>query len=96
MALTTLPICSGLVHSEYADLKENLCSLDFYKPIFPNDFSPEDRFKCRTWMANLALPYPTYLSYIWKIPYGPVDQAAVSQVIANFSKQQVTYSTRAM
>lgn len=47
-SLTTLPICSGLVHSDYADLEENLRSLDFYKPFFLNDFSPADRFKRRT------------------------------------------------
>ena len=28
-SLATLPVCSGLVHSDYADLEENLRSLDF-------------------------------------------------------------------
>ena len=106
--LTTLPICSGLIHSDYADLEESLRSLDFYKPLFLNDYSKADRFKCRSWMVFLALPYPTYLyhyaygnnlgtlAYIWKIPYGPVDQIAISHVLASLSEQQVTYSTRAM
>ena len=106
--LTNLPICSGLTHSDYADLEEKLHFLDIYKPVFLNDFSPADRFKHRKWMANLALPYPACiyryaygnnlgtLSYIWKIPYGPLDQTAVSQVFANLNRQQVTYSTRAM
>ena len=107
-SLATLPICSDLVHSNYADVEENLRSLDFYKRVFINDFAPTDRFKRRAWMANLALPYPTYmyryaygnnlgtLSCIWKIPSGPVDKTAVSQVFFNLTKQQVTYSTGAM
>ena len=107
-SLTTLPVCSGLVHSDYADLEKNLRSLAFCKPVFLNDYSPADRFKRRSWLASLALPYPTCLyryaygnnlgtlSYTWKIPYGPLDQTAISCVFANLSKQQVTYSTRAM
>ena len=83
-------------------------SLNFYKPLFLNDYSLADRFKRRSWMVNLASPYPTYLyryaygnnlstlAYIWKIPYGPVDQTAFSCVFASLSEQQVTYSTRAM
>ena len=79
-SLSTLTVCSGLVHSDYADLEENLRSLAYYKPVFLNDYSPADRFKRRSWLANLALPYPTCLyryaygnnlgtlSSIWKIP----------------------------
>ena len=59
-------------------------------------------------MANLASLYPTYLhcyaygnnlgtlAYIWKIPYGPVEQTAISRVFANLSKQQITHSINAM
>lgn len=32
-SLTILPICSCLVHSDYADLEENLHSSDFYIPV---------------------------------------------------------------
>ena len=57
---------------------------------------------------KLTLPYPTCmyrfaygnslgtLTYIWKIPEGPLDQTAVSRVFTHLSDQQSKYSTRAM
>ena len=57
-----------------------------------NEYAPEDRYSRRNWLAKLALPYPTCmycyaygnsmgtLTYIWKIPEGPLDQTAVSRV----------------
>ena len=36
------------------------------------------------------------ITYIWKIPDGPVDQAAVASVFSELTNKQVKYSTRAM
>ena len=107
-SLITLPVTSGPVLSEYGVLEEKLRLLPMYEPIFVNEYAPEDRYSRRNWFAKLALPYPTCmyryaygnnlgtLTYIWKIPEGPLDQTAVSRVFMHLTNQQQKYSTRAM
>ena len=68
----------------------------------------QKRYSRRNWLAKLALPYPTCmyryaygnnlgtLTYIWKIPEGPLDQTAVSREFTHLTDQQQKYSTRAM
>lgn len=107
-SLVTLPATSGPVSAEYAELEEKLRLLPMYEPLFVNDCAPDDLYRRRSWLTKLALPFPTCtyryaygnslgtMTYIWKIPEGPLDQTMVSRVFTSLTDQQQKYSTRAM
>ena len=97
------------VLEEYYTLHQLLLATSFYQPIFLNDLAPRERYDRRKWLSGIQLPFPIMLyrfaygnhlgtlCYAWKIPDDKsVDNAAVSRVYSQLSKEQSTYSTRAM
>ena len=97
------------VLEEYYTLHQLLLATSFYQPIFLNDLAPRERYDRRKWLSGIQLPFPIMLyrfaygnhlgtlCYAWKIPDDKsVDNAAVSRVYSQLSKEQSTYSTRVM
>ena len=97
------------VLEEYYTLHQLLLATSFYQPIFLNDLAPRERYDRRKWLSGIQLPFPIMLyrfaygnhlgtlCYAWKIPDDKsVANAAVSRVYSQLSKEQSTYSTRAM
>ena len=97
------------VLEEYCTLHQLLLATSFYQPIFWNDLAPRECYDRRKWLSGIQLPFPIMLyrfaygnhlgtlCYAWKIPDDKsVDTAAVSRVYSPLSKEQSTYSTRAM
>lgn len=106
--LVCIPCSSGLVPSEYVDLEEKLRLSRQYEPVLVNEFAPQDRIQRRAWLAKLSMPYPLCLyryaygnnlgtlTYVWKIPEGPLEQTAISRVFSHLTSFQQTHSSRAV
>ena len=109
ISLETMPSYDVPVLEEYYTLHQLLLATSFYQPKFLNDLAPRERYDRRKWLSGIQLPFPIMLyrfaygnhlgalCYAWKIPDDKsVDNAAVSRVYSQLSKEQSTYSTRAM
>ncbi len=65
--MITIPASNEPVKSEYTDLSEAMDELPDYRPIFLNDYAPDDRFERRTWISKLELPLNLF---VYRYPYG--------------------------
>ena len=66
------------------------------------------KYARRHWLAKLSLPFSIQvyhyaygnslgtITYVWKVPEGPVDHSAVASIFSELTSMQVKYSTRAM
>ncbi|CAG2219397.1 PIP5K [Mytilus edulis] len=96
------------VKPQYSAMKERLDQLNFYEPVFVNEFSPRDKIDRRYWLEHLSLPFPVKIYthhhgnyfgnfvFIWKIDedlkHGDGDLEAIDVVREGLPM----FSTRAM
>ena len=99
---------SSHTEKEYTKVEDALTTLEYYDPVFLNDFAPENRYTRRHWIDKLSLQFPVMLyryvhgshigtlSFAWKIPEGTNDLNKTSQIISKLTSSQSKYASRAM
>ncbi len=103
-SLTTLSP-SIEIPDTYFSLIKALENKSLYIILFVQDFTPKDRFECRSWLSNLVVPFNamlyTYahgnsfgtLNFIWRVESG-VDQTRNSQTLIRLSSELCSRNVR--
>ena len=106
--LQTISKADHPTDSCYVDVEKALDSLDFYDPVFLNDYAPLDRYQRRHWLDKISCQFPIMvyrfahgssvgtMCFAWKINTDTVDQTAVSQTVSKLNSSQNVYAMRAM
>ena len=107
-SVTSISASSKSTEKEYRKVEEAIMALEYYDPVFLNDFAPENRYVRRHWINNLSLQFPVMLykyvhgshigtlDFAWKTPEGASDPAKTSQVTTKLTINQAKYTSRAM